>query len=171
MTAPQLSALHSLFHLYAPQFLELSSSGSTARGPRLAWASEIVGRKVDSFSALKTDEAARLIELMKKALGQQIEPPSRRRADRDQALAYGTAGRRETVSKEIRLVDAPTLELIDYLLLQLGWKQDRLEAFLQSKSSPVPSGAIRTLPEANRVIWALRNMLRRAKKINVNSSF
>jgi hypothetical protein len=85
------------------------------------------------------------------------------RPDRDQARAYGTAGRRANPSKEIRLVDLPTLELVDRLRTQLGWTPARLTGFLRSSKSPVSGGVIRTLPEANGVIWALRNMLRRAR--------
>jgi hypothetical protein len=135
-----------------------------ARSARLAWASRIVGHRLDSFSALRADEAARLIDLMKKALGQEITPAARRRPDRDQAHAYGTAGRRANHSNEIRLVDAPTLELLGDLRLQLGWTPERFAGFLNSTSSPVRGGAIRMLGEANSVIWALRNMLRRAAR-------
>jgi hypothetical protein len=52
--------------------------------------------------------------------------------------------------------------LLDRLLGRLGWTRERLDAFLRSRKSPVRSGAIRTLAEANRVIWALKRMLRRA---------
>jgi hypothetical protein len=163
LSSAQLSALHSLIHFYAPRFL--GQAGITMdRGERLAWASDIVGRPLESFSALNAEEATRLIELMKRALGQEVKPAMRRsfwrRPDRDQAQAYGTAGRRSSGSKEIKLVDAPTLALIDKLLSQLGWSQIRFDAFLKSRNSPVRNGAIRTLAEANRVIWALRNMLR-----------
>ena len=144
------------------------------RTERLAWASDIVRRPLASFYELTSDEAARLIDFMKRALGQEVTPAIqsfyRRRPDRDQARAYGTAGRRGNASKEIRLVDAPTLELVDRLVNQLGWTRTRLEAFLQSKSSPVPGGAIRTLPQANRVIWALKNMLRRADTASTTPS-
>ncbi len=166
----QLQALHSLFHLYAPRFLDASTGGAgsndAARSARLAWASGIVGRELSSFSELQPDEAGQLIERMKLALGQEINPPkrSRQRPGRDLALAYGTSGRRSSESSnEIRLVDAPTLELLDRLRGELGWTRERLDAFLHSKRSPVRSGAIRTLAEANRVVWAMRRMLRRGK--------
>jgi hypothetical protein len=168
----QLTALHALFHLYAPRCL--GRSGSTIeRRERIAWAADNIGRPLESFSSLRSEEAARLIDLMKRALGQEVTPARRsapwRRPDRDQARAYGTAGRRGNSSKEIQLVDAPTLELLERLLAQLGWTRARLDAFLQSKSSPVPGGVIRTLPQSNRVIWALKNMLRRAGTATSNS--
>jgi len=163
----QLAALHSLFHLYAPRFLGAASAGAgsdgvAARRARLAWASGIVGRELSSFTELQPAEATQLIERMKLALGQEIKrAPRARRPGREQARAYGTAGRRGQTSNEINMVDAPTLELLDRLLAQLGWTRERLDAFLRSPKSPVRSGAIRTLAEANRTIWALRGMLRR----------
>jgi hypothetical protein len=167
----QLTALHALFHQYASRCL--GRSGSTIeRRERLAWAADNIGRPLESFSSLRSEEAARLIDLMKRALGQEVTPATHifyRRPDRDQARAYGTAGRRGNPSKDIRLVDTPTLELVDRLVAQLGWTRARLDAFLQSKSSPVPGGMVRTLPQANRVIWALKKMLRRAAKPSTNS--
>jgi hypothetical protein len=161
----QLAALHSLFRFYSRRFL---GSITVERAERLAWAADRLGRPLASFAELTADEAAKLIDLMKDALGQTITPPKRRgswqRPDRDQARAYGTAGRRGQPSKEIRLVDLPTLELVDRLRAQLGWSPARLEGFLKSSKSPVSGGVIRTLPEANGVIWALRNMLRRASR-------
>ncbi|HKW74853.1 MAG TPA: hypothetical protein VJN64_04950 [Terriglobales bacterium] len=133
---------------------------SRPREQRIAWASGVIGRQIASFSDLRSDEAALLIDTLKKALGQKVNPP-RRRPDRDQALAYGTAGRRANQSKEIRLVDDATLELVDRLVEQLGWTRERFDAFLNSRTSPLRGGTIRTLNEANRVILALRGMLRR----------
>jgi hypothetical protein len=179
----QLRALHSLFPIFASRFLEATSprlqgekevtdhvpatpafSTDAQRSARLAWASGILGRQLESFSALASDEAARLIDVMKRALGQTITP-ARRRPGRDLAHAYGTAGRKSDSSNEIVMVDAPTLELLDQTLAQLGWPQQRLDSFLKSKRSPVRNGgAIRTLAQANRVIWALKNMLRHGKK-------
>ncbi len=174
LSPSQLMALHSLFHLYGPRFLDAQNGGaasSDARSARLLWASRIVGRELSSFNALQPDEAAQLIETMKKALGQEINPAKRhrQRPGRDLALAYGTSGRRGETSNEIRLVDAPTLELLDRLRQQIGWSCERLDAFLKSKHSPVPSGAIRTLAEANRVVWAMRRM-RRGKHAKSGSS-
>jgi hypothetical protein len=169
LSPSQLTALHSLFHLYAPRFLDATDGGAgsdAARSARLAWASESVGRELSSFSELLPNEAARLIETMKKALGQEINParrPRQRRPGRDLAHAYGTAGRKSESTNEIQMVDGPTSEMLDRLREQLGWTRERLDAFLKSKHSPIRSGAIRTLGEANRVIWCLRTFLRRSK--------
>src|SRR5262249_21601507 len=151
------AALHALFNKCTVS--RKLSDISSARGARLEWASAILRREVESFSTLRIEEAAQLIDVMKRALGQEVTPP-RRRPDRDQAHAYGTAGRRNNTSNELAMVDAPTLELLNSTLVQMGWTQQHLESFLQSKRSPVKGGAIRTLAQANRVIWALRNMLR-----------
>jgi len=169
LSPSQLTALHSLFHLYEPRFLDATNGGdrsSDARSARLAWASGTIGRELSSFNDLQPGEAALLIEIMKKALGQEINPAKRprQRPGRDLALAYGTSGRRGETSNEIRLVDAPTLELLDRLRGELGWTRERLDAFLHSKHSPVHGGAIRTLAEANRVVWVLRALLRRRGK-------
>jgi hypothetical protein len=163
----QLTALHSLFRLYAPRFL---GTARIERKERIAWAADRVGRPLASFSELHADEAARLIDLMKGVLGQKITAPSRsaaqskwQRPNRDQAQAYGTAGRRSSRSNERTIVDTPTLALVDRLRAQLGWNQARLDSFLNSKNSPVSGGVIRTLQDANGVIWAMRKMLRRAE--------
>ncbi len=169
LSPSQLTALHSLFRLYAPRFLDAADSGAGtdgARTIRLAWASGIVGRELSSFNELQLDEAAQLIETMKTALGQEVNPAKKscqRRPDRDLAHAYGTAGRRNKPSNQIQMVDAPTMELLNRLREQLGWSRERLDSFLHSKRSPVRSHAIRTLGEANRTIWVLRAMLHRKK--------
>ena len=176
LSPSQLTALHSLFHLYAPHILNTANGGAVsadARSARLAWASGIVGRELTSFNELLPDEAAQLIETMKKALGQEINPAKRsrqRRPGRDLAHAYGTAGRRSETSNEIQMVDEPTRELLDRTREQLGWTRERLDAFLKSKHSPIHGGAIRTLAETNRVIWVMRSLLRRGKRSTSKSS-
>jgi hypothetical protein len=166
----QLQALHSLFHLYAPRFLNTANvavAGSNdARRARLTWASGIVGHELSSFNELQPDEAGQLIERMKLSLGQEVNPAKRsrqRRPGRDLARAYGTAGRKSESTNEIQMLDAPTSELLDRLREQLGWSRERLDAFLHSKHSPIHSGAIRTLGEANRIVWVLKSLLRRGK--------
>jgi hypothetical protein len=147
--------------VHAQLTLPLFNQDDSARAQRLAWASGIIGREVSSFTELLPEEAATLIDTLKRSLGQKVNPPSRRRPDRDQAQAYGTAGRRDQDAKEIQLVDEPTLDLIAGLVVELGWSVERFNSFLVSHTSPVRSGAVRTLAEANRVIWALKDMLRK----------
>jgi hypothetical protein len=157
LSPQQRQALHALWGVYSRRFLTVAKEN--ARSERLAWASRNIERAVESFTELSVGEAAQLIELMKQALGQETKVVPRPR--RDLALAYGTAGQRKETSNQIQMVDAPTLELLDRLLGQLGWSPERLDVFLHSRKSPVRRGAIRTLGEANRVIWALKRMLRR----------
>ncbi len=162
---PQLLVLFSLYRKYIALFPPASNvpaGSSEARSERLAWASQNIGRTVSSFNELRASEAGRLIKLLKRALGQEILASRRRPLDRETALAYGTAGRRGCEEKQIHLVADETWKLIDLLLEKLGWTRDRLDRFLRSSKSPVPSGSIRTLSEANRVIWALKGMARRA---------
>ncbi|MGC1486114.1 MAG: hypothetical protein WA789_20175 [Candidatus Acidiferrum sp.] len=166
LSAGQLRALHSLFHLYAPRFLDaadIDAGSDAARTSRLAWASKTIGRELSSFSGLQQNEAAQLLDVMKEELGQEVNPvktPRRRRPDRDMAHIYGTAGRRNARTNQIQMVDAPTLELLDRLRGKLGWTREGLDAFLRSKRSPVRSGRIHTIAEANRVIWALKSISR-----------
>jgi hypothetical protein len=159
LTSPQLRTLHTLFGLYSRHLLD--PSGCDPRTARLAWASQQLGRRIASFRELSGLEAAQLIDRLKQLLGQETKvAPSRRRPGRRTAQAYGTAGRRGRNDKEILLVDDETRRLLDGLLAKLGWTSEQLDFFLHSRRSPVKSGTIRTLAEANRVIWALKNMLR-----------
>lgn len=167
--AKLMAALHSLFHSYAASFLQVPSDRQLGRRQRLEWASEALGYEVESFTSLNANDASRLIDLMKARLGQSTDIHRSGKNDRDQAFAYGTAGRKQSQSKEIQLVDAATMDLIHYLAAQLGWTRARLDAFLLSPTSPLKGAAIRTLSQANKVIWALKNMLRRAHANN--SSF
>lgn len=154
----QLAALQTLYQRHCDLFPDANQR--RARSERLAWASRNVGREIGSFLELNKNEAEKLIGFLKAELGQESGPT--RRPGRDLAHAYGTAGRRGESSNEIRMVDAPTLEILNGLLAQFGWTKERLDFFLHSKASPAKSGAIRTLAEANRVIWALKAMLRHA---------
>ncbi len=160
----QLKRLQTLWGLFCPQ----SQLDPRDRGARLHWASEAIGRQVGSFSELSAAEAATTIDALQQHLpGELIQ---RRRPSRRLAQAYGTAGRRNRVEKEVRLVDAETLRVLDSLLGRLGWTRERFDLFLHSRKSPVRSGAIRTLAEANRAIWALKNILRRIQSPALNGA-
>ena len=154
----QLRALQTLWNPFACQ----AQLDAKDRAARIAWVSSAIGREIESFSDLEASEAAQLIDRLKRELGQEIKPVSRR-PSRRLAQAYGTAGRRGRMEKEIRMADGETLRTIDVLLRALGWSRERFDAFLRSPKSPVRSGVIRTLAEANRVIWALKNILRHSQ--------
>jgi hypothetical protein len=156
ISGKQLKRLQTLWNLFCRQV----NTDAKDRAARLQWVAEAIGREISSFRELAAGEANTAIDALQKLL-----PPEllkRKRPSRAVARAYGTAGRRGHEQEEIRLVDAATLELLNGLLVQLGWTRMRLEAFLHSRKSPVRSGRIATLAEANRVMWALKRMLRRA---------
>lgn len=130
------------------------------RAARLNSVSAIIGRLIGSFSELTRDEANAAIRAIQKNLP---EETWKRRPGRATARAYGTAGRKGNDSKEVRMADAETWRLLDFLLGKLGWSRERLDGFLRSNKSPVRGGIIRTLSDANRVIWVLKSLLRRAE--------
>lgn len=157
ITGKQMRRLQTLWGLFCRQ----ANLDAKDRAARLAWIADAIGHQLSSFRELTVDEANAASEAVQKHL-----PPEllqRKRPSRGLAQAYGIAGRRGREEKEVRLVDAATLELVDVLLARLGWTRERLKAFLHSKSSPVRSGAVRTLAEANRVLWFLKSLLRRGK--------
>jgi len=154
ISSSQLRRLQTLWGLFCRQ----ENFDATDREARLSWASGVIGRQICSFKEMSADEAAKAIDAMQKNLPAELV--TRKRPSRRAAHALGTSGRRGRNEKEVRLVDADTLRLLDALVGKLGWSCDRFEAFLRGKSSPVKSGAIHTLAEANRAIWAVKNMLR-----------
>jgi hypothetical protein len=157
LSPSQLRRLQTLWGLFCRQ----SNLDATDRDARLRWASDAIGRPISSFKELSADEAVTAIDAMQKHLPSELV--TRKRPARRAAYAYGTAGRRGRNEKEVRMVDADTLRLLYALVGKLGWSRERFDSFLHGKSSPVRSGAIRTLAEANRAIWSIKNMLRRAK--------
>ncbi len=159
----QLKRLQTLWGLFCPQ----SQLDPKDREARLHWASEAIGRQIDSFRELTAEEAATAIDALQEHLPAELV--RKRRPSRHLAQAYGTAGRRGRVEKEVRLVDAETIRVLDALIASLGWTRERFDAFLRSPKSPVRSGTIRTLGEANRAIWALKSILRRAKSSTQDS--
>jgi hypothetical protein len=131
------------------------------REARLAWASELTGRAIASFSDLTQSEALRLIDTIQGQLGVRVPPKPRRRLRRADAHKAGTAGRRGNETAEATLAGAQDLARIRYALDLLGWNQSQLDGWLRSPHSPLRSKAspeIRTLYDANRVWWALKGM-------------
>lgn len=143
---------------------ELGADGS--REARLVWASSAAGREVHSFSDLTSAEANDLIDNLQTSLGQQSgERIPGFRLDRDRAQAAGVEGRRKYRGSVATLASADDLRRIDDAISRLGWTKSRFETWLLSPSSPLRgSTAIRTLAQANRVWWALKNILKREGK-------
>ncbi len=159
----QLRALQTLFALYARRSLEMSAAD--VRTARLAWASENLGRPVTSFTELRNAEAARLLEMLKRSLGQEVIPPVRRPRSRQAAIGFGTHGRRNRrVDVEI-LAAREDLQEVDRLRERLGMMREDFETWLRSRSSPIGRRGgreLRTISDCNRVRWALKAMLKRA---------
>jgi hypothetical protein len=157
ISSQQLKWLQTLWGIFCSQ----AKLDAKDREARLHWAAETIGRQIGSFRELSASEAATAIDALQKNLPADFIV--KRQPSRHLAQAYGTAGRRGFASKEVRMADAATLGLLSKKLEELGWTRERFDAFLRSPKSPVRSGAIRTLAEANRAIWALKNIQRRAK--------
>lgn len=164
-TRDQIVALHTLYGQWARHTVE---NIGDLRSERLAWASDSIGRRISSFSELDCDEARRLIDGLKGSMGQaptEQPRPWRRIRSRERAHAAGTAGRSGVDSSLIQMASPDDFARIDEAIRRLGWTRDRYEAWLNSKSSPMPTkgiAAIRTVADVNKVWWALKNMLKRS---------
>lgn len=159
ITGRQMKRLQTLWGLFARQ----AHLDAKDREARIGWVAGAVGRQIVSFKELSSKEAETAIDAMQKHLPAELlkrgARPSRRTAH-----AYGTAGRKSAhKSTEVRMADAATLQLLSNLVFALGWTRERFDAFLRSPKSPVKSGAVRTLGEANKIIWVLKSLLRRAE--------
>jgi hypothetical protein len=160
LSGKQMKRLQTLWGLFARQ----SNLDGKDREARLGWVAGTIGRQVASFKELTAAEAATAIEAVQKHLPPELLLARKRaRPSRRTAQAYGTAGRKGRRDTEVRMADAETWRLLEVLLAKLRWTRERLDAFLRSSKSPVRSGMIRTLGEANRVVWILKAMLRRAE--------
>ena len=162
ISAGHLRALHTLFGIYAARSLDLTSSD--LRHQRLNWAAQNIGREITSFRDLTDAEAGSLVDLLKKAVGQNVSAPrrrSRRPRSREGAEACGLEGRRGD-ARPVSIATAEDLAPIDEMRQRLGWSREAFDAWLRSPSSPVKSSALRTLADCNRVRWALKAMLKKA---------
>lgn len=138
--------------------------GDSSREARIAWASKNIGREIESFSDLASAEANSLIDNLQTELGQ-ATPAIRARLDRDRAQAAGTEGRRKGPRATVTLASRDDLKRVHDAVARLGWTQEQFEHWLHSHTSPLKgSQVIRTLADANRVWWALKNILKREGK-------
>jgi hypothetical protein len=163
LTPAQLQTLQTLYGLYSNRSLDASSGDP--RAARLEWASQNVGRPIGSFKELLADEAARLIDVLKQALGQEVKHtpwmPWRRPRSREAAMAAGRHGRKSVVVTVPVLASPADFQKIEQLREFAGMSREQFEFFLRGPKSPTHGGAIRTLADANKVIWALKGMARR----------
>jgi len=163
----QLAAIHTLFAQYARQRLDLSNGND--RHSRIAWISKACGRSVTTSKELSSSEAATVIGELKAALGDDQANFTRRPRSREAAQAAGTHGRRQTESNEIVMASPVDHERIQHAIERLGWSHEHYESWLRSATSPlsnVHDPRILTLAQANRVWWALKNMLKQSRRWN-----
>jgi hypothetical protein len=164
ITGPALKRLQVLYSQYERHSLDAPGS---SREARIAWASERAGRKLASFKDLTIDEGRKLIDTLQGLLN--VKAPNRtprKRMNRRDAMNAGTAGRRGHASKEIVLITAADLERIQQQLTRLGWDQALFQRWLLGARGPLKGrDQLRTLGDANRVYWALKNIPARKEKI------
>jgi hypothetical protein len=170
ITREQLKRLQTLWGQYARHEMIVAS-----REARLTWAQEQIGRFIGSFRELTVSEASTLINALQGFMGiAETSPSARQRRyrsrikDRDQAHAAGTEGRRGQRDK-LTIATAEDLGMIDAQLAEMNWTRARLDALLQSPSSPLgerrrSNPQLRTVGDVNRVLWALRRIARQKPK-------
>lgn len=142
------------------------------RDARLAWANERLQlpaeRRVASFSGLTEHQARILIDAAQADLGTRAPLKPGRRARQKLTTTAQRAGNDGRVTdttylNQPEMVSAEDLEVIASYYARLGWTADRFAAWIASSYSPIkPSRTIRTVKQANRIRWALKNMLQDA---------
>ncbi len=159
----QLRRLQTLYNQFERHTLDVDAG----RDARLAWASRMTGRTIDSFNQLSLDEAKRCIDALQGVLG--VKAPNRSprpRMSRYAAEKAGTEGRRDQIHAETTLVTETDLSRIQDQLSRLGWEQPTLERFLLSSRSPLKGRTqIRTLGDSNKVLWALKRISPRKEQL------
>jgi hypothetical protein len=159
ITKRQMTALLTLWGIYQRTSLNVIGDG---RKERLEFAGVYLHKCVKSYRDLSFADAQDLIRILKTAVGQ-ADNPRRSRGrmrDRDRAHDAGTHGRRGYNRNHEVLVSAEDLARIAGAIARLGWTPERLQAWLRSRSSPLRGRMeIRTLADANKIWWALKNQL------------
>ncbi|QNI34493.1 hypothetical protein H7849_11720 [Alloacidobacterium dinghuense] len=157
ITTGQMKRLQVLYGQLARHTFD---GGNGGREARLEWASQLVRRKISSFSELTFEDARHLIDVTQAQLGVKA-PATSKRMDRERARRAGTEGRKGSDDSSVTLVGPEELARIQRALDVLGWSQAQFEGWLRSPRSPLgkkSNPSIRTLREANRVWWALKGM-------------
>jgi hypothetical protein len=161
ITKPQLGRLQTLYSQLAAHEIGVG----TSREERIRWATERLGKPVESFKALTGNDAGFLIDSIQSALG--VKAPLKKRPNREQARRAGLDGRKDGLefAASPQIATADDLARIERMLEQLGWTQERFRNFLASTRSPFAKRsdkAIRTTADANKAWWALKRMARGA---------
>lgn len=150
----QLQIAQTLWSQHAQRSLDVIED---QRQARLAFAYEVIGRKIESFRDLTRYEAHLLINALKKSLGLPITVRNRALAE-DRGLQGRDASQRHAV-----IASKEDLERIESALARLGWNEEQYRKWLESRRSPLKGKqSVRTQADANRVWWALKRMLVRA---------
>jgi hypothetical protein len=133
-----------------------------SRESRLAWAGQVLGRKIGSFKELSGGDARKLIDTAQGEIGHRAPLAARTRRSAHEARRAGLDGRRGNT--EFRdtpaIVSAQQISQIGDRYQRLGWTAAQFEAWLEGKSSPLRERkTIRTYAEGSKVLWALKGML------------
>jgi len=133
----------------------------TDRPSRLRWATERLGKPVESFKNITVDDAGFLIDSLQREL--RVKAPFVGRLDRDQARRAGLDGRADGAeySAAPQMATAADLARIQAIRERLGWSEETFRGFLESSRSPLARRAdksIRTTSDANKVWWALKRI-------------
>jgi hypothetical protein len=149
ITRKQLLILQTLYSRRAAIARE---SNVDEREARLAWATQILGREVASFRDLWTEEAARLIDECKTALGQPISPKPAKRS-------YKTGSARP--KGVVQIATADDLRQVHSWREQFGLSLEQFDSWLASPHSPTRGRKLLTVANCRAVTIALRAMIRR----------
>jgi hypothetical protein len=165
ITPKQLTRLQVLYSQLAAHELGVG----TDRESRMRWATERLRKPVTSFRNLSVDDAGYLIDSIRTHLG--VKAPLKKRLPRDQARRAGLDGRKDGIEYKNapEMVRESDLRVIQRLLSELNWGEDSLRKLLDGGRSPLGKRAdkqIRTVSDANHVIWALKRFARQRANAN-----
>jgi len=130
-----------------------------ARQLRHAFIRELTAGRAAETKELTLADARRVIEVLKGGA---------RIPDGDTAHAAGTHGRRgrQAPGAEV-MVGAQQIELLQGYAGLLGWSRERLDGFI---SRQLRGRQLRTMADANRVLWGLKRMVRQPPFVRRNKS-
>lgn len=171
ITSGQLKKLMTLFgHAFRAGTVPIPDSPGESRpidvrAQRIGFLTGVVKRSISSSKDLTQAEAETAIRALTKMVPAHLNTRKRKPPmPRDRAQELGTAGRKG-FNAGTSLAGAEEWKRISALLAELNWTMKTLEEHLQSNRSPIGKGGkILTMAHANRVRWALKNILRSRKR-------
>jgi hypothetical protein len=161
ISSAQMIKLQTLWNQYARRDISVGDP----RAVRLHWASQILQRKIVSFSDCTKGEANRLISALNGVLGLDDESRGYSSMSRARAQQRGTQGRKFSDSRVETLATSEDLARIERGIAKLGWTRAQFDAWLGSPTSPLKRRSnrqVKTQADANRVWWAMKRLLQRA---------